>query len=72
MPKGLESLFLAAEITLPYMNTMLLSCSLPHVQYPLPQSRDQVGEKALEKDENPDTFHSLQRCLCKPGELLVF
>lgn len=41
--------FLAADVTAPYVSTVLLTCPLPHAQSPLPQSRDQVREKKLEK-----------------------
>lgn len=41
--------FLVADVTVPYVSTMLLTCPLPHAQSPLPQSRDQVREKSLEE-----------------------
>lgn len=64
MPEGPERVsLLAAEITVPPMNTTLLSCSLPHAQHPFPQRRDQLGKKSVEKDdENSYAFHSFQKC----------
>lgn len=71
MPEGPErAFFLAAEISLPYTNAMVLN-SLPHALHLLP--RAQVGASAGEKEEeNSDAFHGFQRSLSKLYELFIF
>ena len=72
MPGELErASFLAAKITAPYMNIMLLTCLLPCAQ-PCLKAKIREEKRLEKKDEDPDTFHSFQRRFSRPYELLVF